>query len=64
MKCVCGYEYETEYNDDGRNVVVKGCKPFKEHHITVYDGTEPSVVYLYACPKCNTVKLKPYRVLQ
>lgn len=69
MKCVCGYEYDEEWNSEERRyVVILGDKPF----IRLYTSNDIKVYYkrrsdyysngeeevsLYACPKCGTVKV-------
>ena len=63
MKCVCGYEYLTNFNWDKPNhplEVVKGDKEFIEingHFTRTTDDYYPHLeeVSLFACPKCNNI---------
>jgi hypothetical protein len=60
MKCLCGYEYDAMAKDDGENepfVRISG-STFKRRSSRGY-GHEQDV-YLYACPKCDTIKMKDW----
>ncbi len=63
MKCLCGYEYDkwniTEKNDKlGNFIQIKG-------NFKIYkDWDETDKVYLYACPKCKTIQMKPLSTLK
>ena len=62
MKCLCGYEYEEEYQVF-ENVAIKGDAAFikidghftttKEHD---YNPSEMVNVSIYACPRCKTLR--------
>ena len=62
MKCVCGYEHDTSWDDDG-NMKDIGDEEFiyiSGHGLYIqgsgYYGDKK--VELYACPKCKTLKIK------
>ena len=65
MKCICGYEHETEWNSKQRyNETIKGDEKFTEIKGTFlvkteYDYSAPDIrqISLYACPKCGTVRI-------
>ena len=57
MKCVCGYEYDRAVLPDE---VDDGDEPFIHIHSQLHihiDYDLQREVYIYACPKCNTVKM-------
>lgn len=58
MKCVCGYEYEESW-DNGKLEKVKGDEEFiqVDCHMTIREDMKDKEVKLYACPKCNTLKI-------
>jgi len=58
MKCVCGYEYEESW-DNGELKKVKGDEEFiqVDCHMTIREDMQDKKVSLYACPKCNTLKI-------
>jgi len=73
MRCICEYEYETEWKPNpynkkglGKEIVIKGNKPFKKLEIIAKqnithnygsDTFEHRDTSIYACPKCGTLKL-------
>lgn len=48
MKCICGYEYIFDYENQK---VVKG-ERFFQFYLSF-----PTMEYLYVCPECGTVKM-------
>jgi len=62
MKCICGYEHENGIGEDGEwNDFLKGDEEFIniENRFQRYikGVNEYREVYLYACPKCGTIKM-------
>lgn len=64
MKCVCGYEHQTKWNQElefGETVV--GDKPFEEirgNFTRIARDTYSRHIVdvtLYACPKCGTIRM-------
>lgn len=62
-KCLCGYEYEDEYDQKGRNII-KGDEEFIsiDGHFTItktekWEADRTLKVGIYACPKCNTIQM-------
>ncbi len=62
MKCLCGYEYETNY-ECGETVVIKGDAAFIEiegHFTTTirhdYNPSEMVNISIYACPRCKALR--------
>jgi hypothetical protein len=60
MKCICGYEYKTDYY--GKEKKITGDEEFiyiiGEFHVKSDDYYHTEIrVSLYACPKCKTVIL-------
>lgn len=75
MKCVCGYEYEEDWDystKPAKRTIAKGDKPFirlnLSNQITVTKDNpeimEPwrtaETVGLHVCPKCGTVRISDY----
>lgn len=58
MKCVCGYEYEETWNENGHEILI-GDEAFigLDCHITMRQNLQDKKVNLYACPKCKTVQV-------
>ena len=65
MKCVCGYERESGIGPDGKwNDNLKGNEDFitiRGSTFKIWDRSRGYCneveVYLYACPKCGTVRM-------
>jgi hypothetical protein len=62
MKCICGYEHQSGFDDgewkeniigDERFIKVDGVIFMRDMHTNEEDR-----VYLYACPKCGTVRME------
>lgn len=65
MKCVCGYEHEGGVDEKGNwNNYLKGDKEFIRITGSTFkipdDGSYHREVYLFACPKCSTVKMSKW----
>ncbi len=60
-KCLCGYKEGEEWDDNG-NITYIGDEEFIKIKSSFYIKRDESYfdkeVFLYACPKCNTVQLK------
>jgi len=61
MKCVCGYEYEEGYGDaetvgdeEFIRIDIKATRESSGWHGDLIN------VYIYACPKCGTLKCDLY----
>jgi hypothetical protein len=64
MKCVCGYEHETQWNKEQKyNETIVGDESFKicESQLSFKDDEDyfvpSSMRSIYACPKCGTLKI-------
>ncbi len=62
MKCVCGYEHESGLDENSKwNGFLKGDEKFIPLTGSTFMECEGHgqyrEVHLYACPKCNTVRM-------
>ena len=67
MKCVCGYEHQQGLDDTGKwQDHLVGDKEFLKIYGSTFKistghwGDYDEEVKLYACPKCDTVKMERY----
>lgn len=65
MKCVCGYEHESGIDDKGKyQDDLIGDEEFTKITGVVFkdetDFFNERKVYLFACPKCGTVRMERY----
>jgi hypothetical protein len=62
MKCICGYEHQSGYNEDTGNWEYNliGDKPFIQSELKIlyqdhyYDQ---KIKTIFICPKCGTLKI-------
>lgn len=59
MKCICGYEHEAGIDEQGNwQEHLKGDKRFiLVNKLLMEEDGDVQTMFLYACPKCYTVKL-------
>jgi hypothetical protein len=63
MKCLCGYEYKEEFDEENYNIkVIIGDTEFNKIEGTFiikeknWDSSRIKEIELYSCPKCGTIK--------
>lgn len=58
FKCgACGYQYQEQPTAADVSKVIEGDKKFHRIYIGAAVATSQGEIELYACPRCNTVKV-------